>query len=151
MPKEEKTKSKLLAVQDIPEPKLTLKQRKFLDEYFKTGNGTQAALKAYDCKDYATASVVACDTLRKLKVSIKTYMEAKGFSLQHLVATLAGGLKATKIVTSPTEADKETPDWHARHKYLTTAAKWLGVAEEQNQPSQDNLKRRVVAEEFFND
>jgi len=36
------------------------------------------------------------------------------------------GLKATKIITSPTEPDKEYPDYAVRHKYLETGYKVKG-------------------------
>lgn len=46
--------------------KLTPKQAKFVEEYAKNGgNGTQAALKAYDTLDYSTASVIASENFTK--------------------------------------------------------------------------------------
>ena len=54
--------------------KLTPKQVKFVEEYAKNGgNGTQAALKAYDVKDEKVASVVAAENLAK--PSIRTITE----------------------------------------------------------------------------
>ena len=47
-------------------PKLTVKQAKFVKEYVKNdGNGTKAALKAYDAKDETVASSIATENLRK--------------------------------------------------------------------------------------
>lgn len=49
-------------------PKLTkpsLKQKTFVAEYLKTGNGTQAALKAYETTDYMTANAIAVENLQK--------------------------------------------------------------------------------------
>ncbi len=46
--------------------KLTIKQRKFVNEYVKTnGNGTQAALKTYDTNDLNTAHAIASENLQK--------------------------------------------------------------------------------------
>jgi len=45
---------------------LTTKQKMFLKEYFKTGNGTRSAMKVYNCKNAASASVLASETLAKL-------------------------------------------------------------------------------------
>lgn len=45
--------------------KLTRKQSKFVDEYVKTGNGTQSANKAYDVKNNKVASVIATENLAK--------------------------------------------------------------------------------------
>ena len=44
---------------------LTIKQRKFVKEIAKTGNGTQAILKAYETIDYDTAKSMAAENLAK--------------------------------------------------------------------------------------
>jgi phage terminase small subunit len=44
---------------------LTIKQRRFLKHYLKSGNGTQAALVAYDVTDANTAKSIATENLRK--------------------------------------------------------------------------------------
>jgi phage terminase small subunit len=57
---------------------LTKKQKKFADEYLETGNGTKAALKAYDIKakdKENMAAVIASANIRKDK--IKDYLESK--------------------------------------------------------------------------
>ena len=46
-------------------PKLTPKQKVFVEEYVKTKNGTKAALKAYDTDDYNTAHSIAVENLQK--------------------------------------------------------------------------------------
>jgi len=141
------------------EKDLTLKQRKFLKRYFELGNGTQAAMETYNCKDIVTAASIAHENLRKLQEPIKIYMETKGISLGKLTEVLSQGLDANRVI-SAVNTDKqangastdfiEVPDHLVRHKYLETASKWLGIeAKETGTP--DNLKRRVVAEEFFGD
>jgi hypothetical protein len=45
--------------------KLSLKQKRFIAEYLKDGNGTKAALVAYDTKDYFTANAIAVENLQK--------------------------------------------------------------------------------------
>lgn len=50
--------------------KLTRKQSKFVDEYVKTGNGTQSANKAYDVKNNKVASVIATENLAKPSIQI---------------------------------------------------------------------------------
>lgn len=126
-------KSTGLFPDEIKEPKLTWKQKKFLKLYFETGNGVKSAMKTYDCKDYSTAGAIASENLKKLKNPIKTWMEANGFSLKVLMGVLAQGLQATKIKTSMTEPDKEVPDYPARHKYLETAARWLEIEDKDKQ------------------
>ncbi len=43
---------------------LTLKQKRFVKEYLKDGNGTRAAFKVYKVKNANTAHAVASETLR---------------------------------------------------------------------------------------
>lgn len=117
-----------ITVPEPKEPRLTKKQRMFLQEYIKTGNGTKAALMAYDTDDYAVAAAIASENLKLLKQPIKTYLEANGLTFKHLMGTLVGGLGAKKIHSSHTEPDKEIDDWAVRHKYLETAGKWLGIS-----------------------
>ena len=46
--------------------RLTTKQKAFAEEYIRNGgNGTQAALKTYETKDYQTASSISKDNLQK--------------------------------------------------------------------------------------
>jgi len=54
---------------------ITKKQKDFADEYLETGNGTQAALKAYDTDNENTAAVLASNNIRKHKV--QAYLEDK--------------------------------------------------------------------------
>ena len=53
----------------MTKPKLTPKQRVFVEEYVKSkGNATQAALKAYDTTDYDTAANIGYDNLKKPQI-----------------------------------------------------------------------------------
>jgi len=113
--------------------KLTLKQRRWLKEYFKTGNATRAALKAYDTKNYSSASVIANENLEKLKPRLRTLMEKHGLSLGTLIVKLGEGLEAKKIHGTKDDFI-EVEDYAVRHKYLETAAKWLGIEEAQEKP-----------------
>lgn len=55
--------------------KPTLKQRKFVREYLKTGNGTRAALKAYDTDDPNVANQIAMGNL--LKPTVQQLLECQ--------------------------------------------------------------------------
>lgn len=126
--------------------KLTLKQRNFLQEYFKTGNGVQSAMKIYDTEDYQTAAAIASENLKKLKPRINEMMEAKGISVGKLLDVLKDGLDASKVISATIvageqkEANSQTndfidvPDYPTRHKYLETAGRWLGV-EKKDEPT----------------
>lgn len=119
-----------------PERKLTLKQRKWLDLYIKTGNATEAAMQVYDCKDRETAATIGWENIRKLDFS--ELMEESGLTDQLLNTKLAEGLDANKVISAriiqrgfsdAQEANEQTddfidvPDMPTRHKYLETALK----------------------------
>src|SRR5262245_17720779 len=61
---------------------LTLKQRRFVAEYVRTGNGTQAALTAYDTTDTNTARSIASENLTKpaLQTAVAAILDAGGLS-----------------------------------------------------------------------
>ncbi len=120
------------------EIKLTLKQRLFLKEYFQTGNGTLSAMKVYDCKDYNTASVMASETLRKLKDRLTTLMEVKGLSVGDLLDTLQEARKA-KIRRRNLETGEVfyEPDHRNRIEAVKVAAKFLGLEVTETQQQQN--------------
>src|SRR5262245_46301323 len=66
---------------------LTIKQRRFVKHYLETGNGTEAAMVAYDVADRNTARSIGTENLRKPAV-------------QDAVAELldAGGLRDEKLL-----------------------------------------------------
>lgn len=47
---------------------LTKKEKGFVNEYIKTGHGTESALKVYDTDDRDVAGVIASQNLGKLKI-----------------------------------------------------------------------------------
>lgn len=108
---------------------LTIKQKMFLKEYFKTGNATEAARKSYDCKSDGTAANIGSENLIKLQIPVRALMEKHGLSLGTLIVKLGEGLEAKKLHGTG-DNFVEIEDYAVRHKYLETAAKWLGVAKE---------------------
>lgn len=101
---------------------LTKKQKVFVKEYAKTENGTQAALKAYDTKDYSTAGAIASENLNKPKVIQALKSIADQIPDELLVKVHLEGLNATSGT-----GDKTQPDYGVRHKYLDTAHKLKGT------------------------
>ncbi len=86
---------------------LTKKQRDFVKEYIKTGNGVKSALVAYDTKDNLTARVISSENLTK--PNIKAYLEESGFTTNNAKRVVAeimndkrktpmSRLKATELV-----------------------------------------------------
>lgn len=109
---------------------LTLKQRKWLEVYIKTGNATEAAMQAYDCKDRDSAKQIGYENLSKL--DYQELLEEGGITDSNLLQTLRDGLVAGKVVSAVAtgkDASAATtnfidiPDHAVRHKYLETALK----------------------------
>ena len=67
--------------------KLTPKQKRFVDKYLETGNGTRSALEAYDTEDYNTAHSIASENLQK--PTIMAYLEQKGINAANRVIELS--------------------------------------------------------------
>lgn len=62
-------KAETVQKEKIKKPRaITLKQKRLVEEYIKTGNKVQSALKVYDTDDYSTASQIAGETLEKPRV-----------------------------------------------------------------------------------
>jgi hypothetical protein len=67
---------------------LSVKQRRFVAEYARSGNGTQAALIAYDTDDPHTAHSIASENLQKpaLQAAVAELLDAEGLSDGKLLA-----------------------------------------------------------------
>jgi hypothetical protein len=142
--------------------KLTLKQKKWIVEYLKTGNASKAAMSVYDCKDMVSASTIGSENLRKLANPVKTLMEANGLGMGELLDVLKDGLKANKVISAQIinksgdgmkQADSMTkdfidvPDHATRHKFLETASKWLGLEKKTNVALQINFNAKKYIKE----
>lgn len=113
--------------------KLTKKQRGFVKDLIKIGNGTKAALANYDTDDEDVAGVIASENLGKPKIqeAINNALPDDLLSRKHLE-----GLDA--IFTD--RYNTEEPDYDARFKYLDSAYKLKGsYAPEKSQRLQVNL------------
>lgn len=71
---------------------MTLKQKKFVKEYLKTGNGTQAALQVYDTQDPHTAQAIASENLSKpvIKDQIDEALAKNGITPQLITDQIKG-------------------------------------------------------------
>ena len=89
------------------EPKTTIKQKVFIKDYTNNGgNGTQAALKAYDTTDPNVAKVIASENLTKpnVKEAIDREMEKQGLTLEKIIAPVTKALDSTiKVKTQDGE------------------------------------------------
>lgn len=125
---------------------LTLKQRKWIKLYIKTGNATEAAMLVYDCKDRSVAQTIGSENISKLAFS--DLMEDMGLTDVALLNVGAEGIQAKKVISArvivkkdrPTsQADGElpiasartddfveVPDYAVRHRYWETLLKLKG-------------------------
>ena len=115
--------------------KLTIKQRKFLKVYIETGNATEAAEQAYDCKDRGSAQSLGSETLSKLvNGPLKSRMDAAGLTDEYLMSVLHDGLVADKVEIDKYEGaimdEKAFPDHRTRARYAELVLKWKGELKE---------------------
>lgn len=108
----------------MPEPKkrkLTLKQKKFIQEYVSNGgNGTKAVAVAYPDATYGTQRSLSAENLAKPNINseIRTLLEAKGITLDTLNEHLL------KIL--------ESDDLNVKNKGLRLAYEVIGVMSRNN-------------------
>lgn len=112
--------------------RLTKKEKGFVKDYLKTGNGTRSALNNYDTTSENTAAVIASENIRKPHIKI---LVEDAFPDEMLFEIHKQGLKSTKVISANItygEADEKTndfievPDHQTIHKYLDTAYKLKG-------------------------
>ena len=80
----------------MAEKKLTPKQAKFVKEYVKEGNGTKAALKAYNVKNDHTATQIAHENLTKpdIQRALLKAAERLGITEDKIIEPVALALQA---------------------------------------------------------
>ena len=113
--------------------RLTLKQRKWIKEYIKTGNATEAAMRVYDCKDRESAGTIGTENIAKL--AMPELMEEMGLSDIALMNIGAEGMTKANKIHGTSDNFIEIPDYSTRHKYWETMLK---------------LKRRIGVENQTN-
>lgn len=132
--------------------KLTEKQKRFADEYIKSGNATQAAIKAGYSKK--TAKIVASQNLTKLNV--KSYiddrmkviednriMTAKE-AVEFLTSVVRGDVKETVVIGTPVGAEEVEKE--ADVKTRISAVKELLKRYPDNDKLMEQQLRKLTAE-----
>ena len=132
--------------------KLTEKQKRFADEYIKSGNATQAAIKAGYSK--RTARTIAQQNLTKL--NIKSYIDERMRTIENnrimtakeavefLTGVVRGDVKETVVIGTPMcaeEVEKE-PDVKTR----ISAAKEILKRYPDNDKVMEQQLRKLTAE-----
>ena len=106
--------------------KLTIKQRKWIKKYIETGNATEAAMQAYNCKDRESAGTIGSENLQKLAFS--ELMDEMGLTDIALINIGTEGIRAKKS----TATGEMVPDYNVRHKYWDTLLKLKGKLSDKN-------------------
>lgn len=97
-------------------PPKTIKEKKFLQEFIKTGNATEAAARVYDVINRDSAKSIGSENLTKLDIT--EIMEKKGLTDEKIVDTLLEGMEA--------ENNLGKPEWTARLKATELSSKIKG-------------------------
>lgn len=101
-PTEEEKELKQLLIPFERYPKLNEWVRLFTDKNNKDtyGNRTESAMRAYDCKDRASASAIGVQNFRKLRHLASVFVEDRGITIEKLLT-----VAATRAITS------DNPEW----------------------------------------
>ena len=111
----------------------TIKEKKFVNEYLKSGNATEAAAKVYDVSSRVSAASIGSENL--LKLDFVTILDNAGVTDDFIAKTIRKGMKAKRTVSSNNpskDADNNTndfidvPDWTSRLKATELATKAKG-------------------------
>ena len=126
--------------------RLTIKQRRWIKAYIKTGNATEAAMQTYDCKDKESAAVIGSENLSKLKMP--ELMESMGLTD---VALINVGTKGMLEANKQSITGEVFPDYGIRHKYWDTMLKLKGRLKEKSEASVniDQVKILVIPPELI--
>ncbi len=116
---------------------LTIKQRRFLEVYIETGNATEAAMQAYDCKDRKSAKSLGNSILTKLdNEAINIKMDAAGLTDELLMLKLHEGLYANTVIVAKHQGaildEKSYIDHPTRARFTELALKLKGKLTEKH-------------------
>lgn len=112
----QKEEEKTLVKEEKKKRRLTIKQRKWVKEYLRTGNATEAAKLAYNCSS-ESAHQIGWENLQKL--DYQELLERAGITDAKLLQVLDDGLSAYQVDRS----GNVRKDHSTIHKYLETGLK----------------------------
>lgn len=125
----------------VPDGKVTIKQKKFVKAYIANdGNGTKAALEAYNTVDEKTASVIASENLEKpnIKLAIEQALIKHDITIEKATKPIADGLVATRKIGFGDNAEYEI-DHSTRLKASGMALKLMGAEKQSEIPQNANF------------
>ena len=110
-----------------------MKEKKFVKEYLKTGNASEAVRRAGYNATPQSVRVIGTENLAKL--NIVGLMDKHGVTDELLVQSLKEGLQAWKRVGSFGEEEQLDPDFAVRHKWWNSAMQVKGHLKNEDVPS----------------
>ena len=108
------------------------KEAKLVKAIVEGKNQTEAGLIVDSNRTPESARVWANTTLQKATVqeALHAEFQRQGITLERIVRPINEALDANKIVTSPTEPDKEVADHSIRLKASGMAAQFMGIGKQ---------------------
>lgn len=116
--------------------KLSKKEKGFIRDYVKTGNGTQSIMNNYNAKSEHVAGVMAVENLAKPRIQEVIKSIADRIPDELLERVHIEGLNANRVISANItygDADEKTndfievPDHAVRHKFLDSGYKLKGI------------------------
>lgn len=112
---------------------LTKKQKGFVKDYARTGNGALSIKENYDVANNKTATVMAVENLAKPSIQKALKSIADSLPDEDLIKVHKEGLQASEQIFKEGVLIAEKPDYSVRHKYLDSAYKLKGLYEKDEQ------------------
>ncbi|HSQ33739.1 MAG TPA: hypothetical protein VLM81_02445 [Peptostreptococcaceae bacterium] len=120
-------KNKLAKRDENPFINMRIKDIRFLEEYMKSGNKTQAWMKTHNSKNNASAYFMANQFLKKHKDAERMLLEQHGITMARVAEAIDTGLKAESHQVSKGEVYTFV-DPYARMKAAEIAHKLISDA-----------------------
>ena len=87
--------------------RITVKQRKWIREYIRCGNATEASMRTYNVKDRPSAGVIGCQNIKKLRIPFLEMMEIAGLTDENDIVLLNKLRNAQKQQVCDIYVDKD--------------------------------------------
>lgn len=130
-------------------PKLTKKQRGFVEDYVIDENGTQAVIKNYDVKDESVASSISTENLRKPYIA--EAIENKRKSLKEaLIEAKIDEKKVADTIKELLDAtdEKGNKDYTAKDKGLKHTLSIYGIEDQNDKPKSNTTYNFIFSKEI---
>ena len=124
--------------------KLSPKHLRFLVQYLKIGNATEAYLKVFRTKNRVSAGSNSWKLVNKYKDIKKILYEANGLAEKDMIAAIKGALSANKVVVDKQGNEHISADHAIRLKAVEIRNKALGEDGESTQKIGNQMNIVIV-------